>query len=493
METGYKGNSYLLLDEYNRDNFMQTPHLTATADKPMVKFAYFLNIGWESASYLQMGYQSKEEAFQLLWEGPTSDNKWHYVEFELPVSAGEHFHVVWKAYAKKNIWTQQNAFIGLDFITISEISDHCIRPPQMPFANPWVCENALEEGISTRNHYADGTLCKTTCMDGFDMQGQAAILCEGGVWHDTEEDITFLCYDGQGPEFKDCPTEVALVTPYGWGSMLYTIGTPAISDNTGSYSAKLYVNGELQDGLTTSRELFPGTYEVAIVASDAYENENICAYNITLEVADKTPPEVVSCPPSQSFNSEGPVMATWDDPVFRDDSGYIDKVEASHVSGQMFLWGRHVVEYTAVDNSSNSASCSFTIVVKGVHCSLLEVPDNGATACTESYAGGLCLTMCGPEHDFKVSPGLVVPNDYLCSTGGTWYPYSMTFDCSSSRGDKLALPSSYYYDTPCNETVTQEQLRQQAFAIYGTLDVDITTGEGLSPEDFFISCGPLTK
>ncbi|XP_076045935.1 sushi, von Willebrand factor type A, EGF and pentraxin domain-containing protein 1-like [Oratosquilla oratoria] len=490
MSTGYKGDGYILIRSYNRKNVIHTPSIQVSVDHPVVEFAYYLNGGADYVSYLKMGVQVNDGEYEQVWAAPTMDRKWHFVSVSLPVYAGDSFQLVWKANARKNIWTQQHTFIGMDYISIYENTNPngCRHPPRTPYATSWECTNP-ERINRSRMEYPEGTVCKSSCENGFSMQGKPEIQCREGVWHDSDHDIPFMCFDEEVPEIKDCPSDLHLKTPYGWASMMYTIGTPSISDNTGYYTVELSLNGELQEGLAVTKELFPGVYHVKFVATDSSDNENVCAYDITVELSDKTPPEVVSCPSSQSHSSEGPVVVTWEEPKFQDDSGYIAKVEKTHESGQMFLWGRHTVMYTATDNSSNSVSCSFTIVIKGVPCSPLEVPDNGALACTESYRGGLCLTMCGGGYDFNISPGLQVPKDYLCSTGGTWYPYSMTFDCTVPRGDNLLTTAGYYFDAPCNDTSTQEQLRQQAFGIYENLEVDITTGEALSPEDFYVICG----
>ncbi|XP_076049913.1 sushi, von Willebrand factor type A, EGF and pentraxin domain-containing protein 1-like [Oratosquilla oratoria] len=493
MDTGYKGDGYILIRSYNRKNAIHTPSLRVSADHPVVEFAYYLNGAGDYFSYLKLGVQVNDGDFKQIWAAPTMDRQWHYVSVNLPVYAGDNIQVVWKGKAAKDPWSQLHAFVAMDYISVFDNTTNangCFRPSRVPFAKPWECASSQgTDRSSSHREYPEGTVCRSACEEGFATQGNPEIRCKEGIWHDTDQDITFMCFDEQSPQFKDCPADVELVTPYGWGSMMYTVGIPPISDNTGYYTAQFFLNGELQEGLTVTKELFPGVYHVKFVASDSTENENICAYDITVDLADKTPPEVVSCPSSQSHSSEGPVVVTWEEPEFLDDSGYIAKVEKTHESGQMFLWGHHTVKYTATDNSSNSVSCSFTIVVKGVPCSPLEVPDNGALACTESYRGGICLAMCGGGYDFNISPGLQVPKDYLCSTGGTWYPYSMTFDCTVPRGDNLLTTAGYYFDAPCNDTSTQEQLRQQAFGIYETLDVDITTGEALSPEDFYVMCG----
>lgn len=154
-------------------------------------------------------------------------------------------------------------------------------------------------------------------------------------------------------------------------------------------------------------------------------------------------------------------------------------------------WGPHDVVYTAYDNSSNTATCSFSVTVRGVPCNTLSLPLYGALVCHDTYSGRFCVSMCGEEGDFQLSsPELSVPNDYLCSTSGNWYPYEFIYNCISAYGESPIKGPEYYFSGACNETATQDVMKSQALTIFNLADTDITLGDNLTPNDFYVTCGP---
>ena len=55
----------------------------------------------------------------------------------------------------------------------------------------------------------------------------------------------------------------------------------------------------------------------------------------------------------------------WTKPAASDNSGILSAVTSNHQPFQRFSPGTHMITYTAVDQSGNKASCSFTIDVIG--------------------------------------------------------------------------------------------------------------------------------
>ncbi|XP_076029672.1 uncharacterized protein LOC143018071 [Oratosquilla oratoria] len=494
MDSGHSGFGYLYLTRSNRLSSMETPELMATIDSPSVEFAYFLNGRGEEDSYIKLGViKSASKTYQELWHNKKHDKRWYMENVTLPVIAGDRFRVVWKAYAQSKAWENRHTYLGLDDIGILESDpvgqgEPCYRPPPMPYARPWEC---TEPKRIINNKFPDGTVCQTDCLPGYSIEGDPEVVCRDGKWYEAHGLVVFFCFDTEAPVFLACPKDFKLTTNYGWKTVRITIGTPPIDDNSGMWSSTLYINGQEQIGTSPTLDLPVGIFNVSFLAEDYNGNQDICSYMLTVEPSDKTPPSVVSCPKSQVIESAVPISVEFEMPTFVDDTGYIDKIEATHHSGDLLSWGRHEITITAYDNSSNSASCQFVISVIGVSCESLHSPKNGALVCHESYAGGFCVSMCGEGRDFGGTQGLQIPSDYLCNTEGTWYPFDFTFDCTAPRNEPTLLPSSYYYDTTCNDTQTQKAMQQHALDIYNESEVDITTGVNLKPDDFYVICGPL--
>ncbi|XP_076028551.1 uncharacterized protein LOC143017417 [Oratosquilla oratoria] len=514
MESGYSGSRYLYLKRTNDHVYTETPTLTATQDSPVATFAYWINGAGAEDSYIKMGisrnrhhwryyghhhdhdHHHHDHDFEELWRNKRHDKKWLEMNVTLPVKAGESFKAVWKAYAKKDEWLVGHTFIGLDDIGVLEIDagsgEPCPHPPGLPFAKPWVCsapQRSIQSQLRQEMH-DDGTVCKTECLPGFTVEGHPEVVCKNGEWHEPEGNVVFFCFDTEAPTFSVCPEDSNVTTPYGWATYPVTIGTH-VSDNSGLWTVQLTVDGEIQESSNPTMDLKPGTHTISFVAKDSYDNENTCTYTIGVDLSDKTPPTVVSCPKSMTFETSKPIFVTYEEPQFSDDTGFIAKVESTLENGSLMSWGRHKVVVTAYDNSSNSVSCEFMVVITGVPCQRLDVPTNGALVCHESYAGGFCVAMCGPGQDFTVLPDLEVPSDYLCNTAGSWYPFEYGFNCTDPRGDTPVLSDTHYFDTLCNETTAQEQMKSNALEVYNLSGADITTGVDLTPEDFFVSCGPL--
>ena len=58
-------------------------------------------------------------------------------------------------------------------------------------------------------------------------------------------------------------------------------------------------------------------------------------------------------------------LVNWTEPVAIDNSGVAPTVTSNYKSPQRFSQGAHVITYTAVDQSGNSAPCTFQVQVLG--------------------------------------------------------------------------------------------------------------------------------
>ena len=57
---------------------------------------------------------------------------------------------------------------------------------------------------------------------------------------------------------------------------------------------------------------------------------------------------------------------SWSDPIYKDNSGVLNNINATHTSPHVFNIGVHNITYNASDPSGNIAKCSITIKVTGM-------------------------------------------------------------------------------------------------------------------------------
>ena len=73
----------------------------------------------------------------------------------------------------------------------------------------------------------------------------------------------------------------------------------------------------------------------------------------------------------------------WTVPGATDNSGEVPKVTSNYYPPRRFSQGTHVIKYTALDQSGNNATCTFTIEIIG----------------NEKVSGDVFYDMCYPNWD----------------------------------------------------------------------------------------------
>ena len=87
-------------------------------------------------------------------------------------------------------------------------------------------------------------------------------------------------------------------------------------------------------------------------------------------ISDSTPPTFgVSCPGGPLLwyaeQDKFSALVNWTEPVAIDNAGVTPTVTSNYQTPQRFSQGSHVITYTAVDQSGNKATCTFTVKVVG--------------------------------------------------------------------------------------------------------------------------------
>ena len=59
-------------------------------------------------------------------------------------------------------------------------------------------------------------------------------------------------------------------------------------------------------------------------------------------------------------------QVNWNEPNVTDNSGAVPSLSSNYKPPQQFSQGTHVITYTAVDQSGNRATCTFTIKIIGI-------------------------------------------------------------------------------------------------------------------------------
>ena len=133
-----------------------------------------------------------------------------------------------------------------------------------------------------------------------------------------------------------------------------------------------------------------GQHDVVFTATDNAGNANECHFTVT--VTETTPP-TVTCPATITVGAATNSctgVATWQPPVATDNC-IGDDIFSDWQSGSAFPLGQTVVTYTTTDESGNSGTCSFVVLVKDVtaptftNCQA-NVTFNLTTTCTKTIS-----------------------------------------------------------------------------------------------------------
>ncbi|KAK8726504.1 hypothetical protein OTU49_010282 [Cherax quadricarinatus] len=265
-----------------------------------------------------------------------------------------------------------------------------------------------------------GTRCEFACDPGYQLSGPVKTTCvDPGIWSGGHK--TPKCVDVTPPVLQ-CPANVTLTTDPHESFAMVTWDAPFVKDNS---KAKVWLT--TIPATTQPMKLNIGTHTITYVAKDKLGNKASCQFSIT--VVDEEAPRVDWCDSPPIFLShEEDVDVYWEEPIFSDNSGKAVQVTRSQEPGQ-FPQGDTMVEYWAVDEAGNVASCNITITVQKHACQLPVDPINGAANCTENPEAVFCTLTCDDGYAFAMRPR----QDYFCAYDGIWLPDDnpMPFpDCS---------------------------------------------------------------
>ncbi|XP_061487863.1 sushi, von Willebrand factor type A, EGF and pentraxin domain-containing protein 1 isoform X2 [Rhineura floridana] len=270
-----------------------------------------------------------------------------------------------------------------------------------------------------------GTVCRFSCPNGFLLSGIREELRCLTTGRWSENVQRAFCKDIEAPKIS-CPDDIETSTLEHQNSANISWHVPDTDDNS---------RDEVSIHVTPAfipPYLFPvGEVDITYTATDRTGNQASCTFSI--KVIDNEPPVIDKCrSPLPVQGAEKEYRITWDEPQFSDNSGAAIKITKSHSSGDLFPKGETVVQYTATDSSGNNRTCELHIVIRGSPCEIPFTPVNGDFVCTEDERGVNCTLRCMDGYDFTSGSS----ENYYCSyEDGIWNPpYSTEWpDCSLNR------------------------------------------------------------
>ncbi|XP_051818518.1 sushi, von Willebrand factor type A, EGF and pentraxin domain-containing protein 1 [Antechinus flavipes] len=287
-----------------------------------------------------------------------------------------------------------------------------------------------------------GTVCQLSCPPGFILSGARGDVRCTSSGRWSGKIQTANCKDVEVPQIT-CPKDIEAKTLEQQDSANITWVVPTAKDNSGE-EVSIHVTPAFSPPY-----LFPiGEVVITYTAVDQSRNQARCTFSV--KVIDVEPPVIDRCrspPPIQGPQNE--YAATWDEPQFSDNSGTLLSITRSHSPGDLFPQGRTTVRYTATDPSGNNKTCEIYIVIKGSPCEIPFTPVNGDFICTNNSVGINCTLSCLEGYDFTEESA----EKYYCAyEDGIWRPpYSTEWpDCAVNRFANHGFKSfEMHYKTAC--------------------------------------------
>jgi gliding motility-associated-like protein len=212
-----------------------------------------------------------------------------------------------------------------------------------------------------------------------------------------------IIVDSDAPVLSNCPSDIELsVNAQCQAIALWT--APTATDGCTLTLTSTHDSGDL---------FVLGTTAVTYTATDNSGNTSTCSFKVI--VNDTSVPVFSNCPTNIALNGDVNCQAnaTWTTPSVVDDCTFT--MTSTHASGGSFPIGTTTVTYTAVDESGNSSTCSFTVTVEDVHAPVI-------TGCPSTIT-----LSAGPD----------------CRASATWTPPQFA-DCSPFQVTSSHVPGTSF-------------------------------------------------
>ncbi|MCB9315720.1 MAG: HYR domain-containing protein, partial [Lewinellaceae bacterium] len=221
-----------------------------------------------------------------------------------------------------------------------------------------------------------------------------------------------------------CPPDLTMNTDPGvctWTSSAGALDALFASDNcpgTLSYTISGATVVASTAGMVAANTAFNlGTSTIEYTYVDGANNSISCSFEVT--VVDEEAPVISNCPADPApICGEGPVF--WTAPTADDNCG-LSSYTKNYAPGYVFPVGMTIVTYTAVDNSGNTAVCSFKVTVHPVPTPMLTAAPEPVCAIPSfnDVVAGIGSAANGITYALKVPAGAAYTSIDWTITGGT--------------------------------------------------------------------------
>lgn len=247
--------------------------------------------------------------------------------------------------------------------------------------------------------------------------------------------------DGTKPVISGCPNEDIVAEASASCGVVVTWDEPTATDNCRVAMTSTHNSGDTFE---------PGTTQVVYTATDSLGNVATCSFQVIVE--DKTAPVFLDCvQPEIVVAADASCFATvnWTAPAVSDNCGNVT-LTSTHEPGSAFPLGSTHVVYSATDQSGNSSTCSFKVIVNDVTGpAFVDCPASIAASADEN---------CGAVVTWTVPEILDCSKTNITSTHqpGDWFPLGTTevvYTATDSVGN----------ESVCSFTVTVEDKMAPVF------------------------------
>ncbi|MGB6034949.1 MAG: HYR domain-containing protein, partial [Cryomorphaceae bacterium] len=189
--------------------------------------------------------------------------------------------------------------------------------------------------------------------------------------------------DGADPIINDCPADITQIAPTGTCEDVVTFTAPTASDNCPG------VVVTQTDGPVSGSTFPVGVTDIEFTATDASGNTSVCSFTVT--VTEDTDPEI-TCPSDITVSNDPGdcgAIVNYTPPEGTDGCSVPTTSQTAGLgSGAFFPVGATTETYEVIDESGNTATCSFTVTVEDTEAPVVDCPPNIEL----SADAGLCET-----------------------------------------------------------------------------------------------------
>lgn len=195
------------------------------------------------------------------------------------------------------------------------------------------------------------------------------------------------------------------------------LGSPAVSDNCGIAGTSNNAPSSFSPGIT----------QVLWTTTDIHGNTQACQQSVT--VIDNQPPTITTCPPNVTVNNNpGQCSSIVNFTFAGSDNCVLFSIASSPFqSGESFPKGLSSVTIQATDNTGNTSTCSFTVLVLDAEAPQLTCPIPILTATSPGVCGKILNFAPTVSDNCPPSPSVVnVP------ASGSFFPVGTTMVTSTA-------------------------------------------------------------